>query len=191
MSLINTYWIPISLLSVLLYLCYNKYGKGLTNVPGPTAASFTKLWRLRQVAKGRFHEKQIALHRKYGKAVRIAPGVVSIGDPAAIPIIYGLKQDFTKTGFYPIQAISWKKKPEMNIFSERDPAEHREEKKKVSSAYSLSNLLQSEPKVDSCTELFKSRLDEWAKDGKPIDLSAWLQYCKCHSRRSSQDWHIQ
>lgn len=64
----------------------------------------------------------------------------------------------------------------MNLFSTRDPQYHREEKKKIAGAYSLTNLLESEPAVDSCTTLFMHRLDEWASKSKPIDLGVWLQY---------------
>lgn len=81
-----------------------------------------------------------------------------------------------QSAFYPIQSISWQKKPQMNLFSTRDPVYHREQKKKVAGAYSLTNLLESEPAVDSCTELLMSRLDEWATTGNPVDLGMWLQY---------------
>ena len=38
----------------------------------------------------------IALHKKYGPLVRIGPNHVSVSDPKAINIIYGLKTGFTK-----------------------------------------------------------------------------------------------
>jgi cytochrome P450 len=81
-----------------------------------------------------------------------------------------------QTGFYPIQCVSWKKHPEMNIFSTRDPREHRDQKRKIANAYSLSNLLQSEDAIDSCSTLFMDRLDEFASKNQPVDLGAWLQY---------------
>ena len=64
----------------------------------------------------------------------------------------------------------------MNIFSTRDPQEHRDQKRKIASAYSLSNLLQSEEAIDSCSTLFLERLGEFAGKKEPIDLGAWLQY---------------
>jgi cytochrome P450 len=64
----------------------------------------------------------------------------------------------------------------MNLFSTRDPVYHREQKKKVAGAFSLTSLLESEAAVDSCTQLFMSRLDEWATTGKTINLGMWLQY---------------
>ncbi|KAF9773847.1 hypothetical protein IL306_008254 [Fusarium sp. DS 682] len=162
-------------LFILSYV-YNRFRPGLSHIPGPPFAKWTKLWRLYNVYQGQSHQTAIKLHQKHGPLVRIAPKVISVGDPQAIKTIYGLTGAFTKSAFYPIQSISWQKKPQMNLFSTRDPIYHRDQKKKVAGAYSLTNLLESEAAIDSCTELFMSRLGEWAATGKPIDLGMWLQY---------------
>jgi len=47
-------------------LLYKRYASPLRNVPGPFAASFTRLWKLRQMYKGDMEKTNIALHRKYG-----------------------------------------------------------------------------------------------------------------------------
>lgn len=64
----------------------------------------------------------------------------------------------------------------MNLFSTRDPEYHRIEKRKVGNAYALPRLLESEEAIDSCINLFMSRLDEFASQSKAVDLGAWLQY---------------
>ena len=161
---------------VIIRLAYNKFQPGVWRIPGPTAAAYTKLWRVYDVWRGTAHLTAIDLHRKHGALVRIAPNHVSVADPDFIPEFYNIREDYTKTGFYPIQCVSWKKRPEMNLFSTRDPEEHRIAKRKVGAAYSLPNLLQSEAAIDSCITLFMSRLRELTHNGKPIDLGAWLQY---------------
>ncbi|KAJ9611683.1 hypothetical protein H2200_004867 [Cladophialophora chaetospira] len=161
---------------LVLSLIYNRLRPGLRSIPGPPVAAYSKLWRLHDVWKGHAHMTAINIHNKYGPVVRIGPNHVSIADPSMIPIIYGTKENFTKTGFYPIQSISWKKRPELNLFSTRDPEYHRIEKRKVGAAYSLPNLLQSEAAIDSCVELFMDRLHEFASKKEPVDLGAWLQY---------------
>ncbi|KAK5056768.1 hypothetical protein LTR84_012300 [Exophiala bonariae] len=169
---------PLQLLGgfILFRLLWNKFQRHLVNVPGPALAAYTKFWRLHDVWKGKAHLTAIAVHRKYGSVVRIGPNHVSISDPSFIPIIYNIKENYTKSAFYPIQCISWKKQPEMNLFSTRDPNYHRAEKRKVGAAYSLPNLLESETAIDSCINLFMSRLDEYEGAKKPVDLGAWLQY---------------
>lgn len=173
---LSTYPMMIILVLLAPSLLYNKLQAGLRNIPGPPVAAYTKLWRLYDVYKGDAQKTAIALHKHHGPVVRIGPNHVSLSDPAMIPIVYGTKENYTKTGFYPIQSISWKKKPEMNLFSTRDPEYHRVEKRKVGAAYSMPNLLQSEKAIDSCIDLFMKRLDEFARTETSVDLGAWLQY---------------
>jgi hypothetical protein len=166
----------VAFAALALWLAYNKLQAGLRSVPGPTVAAYTKLWRLYDVYRGQAHFTAIALHKQYGSVVRIGPNHVSLSDPSLIPLIYGTKENFTKTGFYPIQSISWKKQPQMNLFSTRDPEYHRVEKRKVGAAYSMPNLLQSEEAIDSCVNLFMQRLGELASKGDPVDMGEWLHY---------------
>ncbi|KAF2180281.1 cytochrome P450 oxidoreductase [Zopfia rhizophila CBS 207.26] len=158
-------------------------------IPGPTLAAYTKFWRLYDVWKGQAHITAIELHRKHGPVVRIGPNHVSIADPSYIPVIYNIKENYIKSAFYPIQSTSWNKKTEMNIFSTQDPAFHRSERRKIASAYSLPNLLESETAMDSCINLFMERLDEYALNQKPIDLGTWLQYFAFDVRQKA--WSIE
>ncbi|KAL1962436.1 hypothetical protein VTN77DRAFT_9707 [Rasamsonia byssochlamydoides] len=64
----------------------------------------------------------------------------------------------------------------MNLFSTRDENFHRSQKKPVANAYSMTSLLELEPAVDSCTEIFIAQLRRFAVAKKPVDLGAWLQY---------------
>ena len=112
----------LSLLVILVVRSiYNKFQPGLRDIPGPATAAYTKLWRVYDVWKGTSHLTAIELHRKHGPLARIGPNVVSVSDPDFIPIIYSIKEDYTKTAFYPIQCISWKKQPAMSLFATRDP----------------------------------------------------------------------
>ncbi|TKX20155.1 pisatin demethylase-like protein 4 [Elsinoe australis] len=161
---------------ITLNLLTNKLRPTLRSIPGPPLAAYTKLWRWWDVRRGHAHVTAIDLHKRYGKLVRIAPNVISVGDAAMIPVIYSIKGDFTKTAFYPIQSISWGKKPQMNLFSTRSETEHREQKKKIANAYTLESLLRMEGRVDDCSRLFLGRMGGFADKGEEVDLGAWLQY---------------
>lgn len=53
-----------------LYAAYTLFldlFSALRNVPGPVSARFSRYWYLKHVARGSFHETNIALHRKHGK----------------------------------------------------------------------------------------------------------------------------
>lgn len=100
----KTYVVCIFLAAVALHLLKNRFKRGLRDIPGPTAAKYTRLWKLHSVWKGDHHNTAIDLHRKHGSLVRIGPKHVSVGDPDAIPVIYGLNKGFTK-----VRVGSWKK----------------------------------------------------------------------------------
>lgn len=89
---------PAAIISVVLvaYLCWNRFQPGLVKIPGPTLAAYTKLWRLHSVWQGSAHLDAIALHRKHGNLVRIAPTHVSVADPKWIPTFYGTRENYTK-----------------------------------------------------------------------------------------------
>jgi hypothetical protein len=74
----------------------SRYRPGLARIPGPTLAKWTKLWRLYDVYKCQSHQTAIRLHQQHGPLVRIAPNVISVGDPKEIKTIYGLTGAFTK-----------------------------------------------------------------------------------------------
>lgn len=77
-------------------LLQNKFRYQLRNIPGPTLASYTSLWRLYDVCEGQAHKTAIELHRKHGSLVRIGPKHVSVSDPREIANIYGLNKGYTK-----------------------------------------------------------------------------------------------
>lgn len=97
-SFLRTYVLYLIPAVVVLRLLANRFKPGLSKIPGPTIAAYTRLWRLYDVWKGDAHNTAIRLHRKHGPLVRIGPKHISVGDPKAIPVIYGLKSGFTKVG---------------------------------------------------------------------------------------------
>ncbi|KAK7431145.1 hypothetical protein QQZ08_002185 [Neonectria magnoliae] len=142
----------------------------------PRLAAYTALWRWYNVCQGQAHRTAIDLHRKHGRLVRVGPNHVSVSDPQEIKKIYGLKSGYTKTAFYPIQSITWKGKQEVNLFGTRDEAYHREMKKPIANAFSMTTLLTNEAAVDTCSNLLIDKLMPFAEDNKPVDLGEWIQF---------------
>lgn len=95
-DLLKAYPLQLFFTIAVLHLLRNRFLTGLNRIPGPAIAAWSALWRLYDVSKGDAHNTAIALHRKYGPLVRIGPKHVSVGDPAEIQNIYGLKKGFTK-----------------------------------------------------------------------------------------------
>lgn len=99
-SLARQFSVQIIIALIAFSLLWNKFQAGLVNIPGPTAAAYTRLWRVYNVLKGRAHLDAISLHKKYGNLVRIGPKHVSIAEPKWIPIIYDAKQEYLKASIY-------------------------------------------------------------------------------------------
>lgn len=71
-SLVKRYPVQIICVLVVLNLLWNKFQLGIhqSQLPGPTVAAYTKLWRVWNVWRGSAHLDAIELHRKYGNLVR-------------------------------------------------------------------------------------------------------------------------
>jgi hypothetical protein len=96
--------LPVTVLSILagslflLTLLYIQTAlrSGLRSLPGPFAARFTGLYRLKLVYKGDAPYRYRQIHEKYGPIVRVGPNHVSVSDEAMIPVMYGIGSKFLK-----------------------------------------------------------------------------------------------
>ncbi|KAL7276059.1 hypothetical protein RUND412_000975 [Rhizina undulata] len=171
---IKNYWFAFIVAYYVLRAFKRRYLSNLRNVPGPFLASISRLNKVREVLSGVTEKTQLELHRKYGPIVRIGPNEVSISDPAAIPIIYDNAATFIKTDFYAIFGFPTPK--DTNTFSQCDPDLHRQMKKNVASAYSMTSVVQLEPFVNSTIALFMKRMKECCERKNPINLVQWYQW---------------
>lgn len=163
---------------VIARLLHNRYRHGLSSVPGPFLASLTDLWRLLLVWGRRPEQAHIKLHQRYGKFVRLGPNSVSVGDPQAIQAIYSPGSKFSKSDFYTVQQTVARGQPLFTLFTSTDDKFHAKLRRGVSSAYSMTTLVQFEPFVDSTTAEFLKQLDtRFARASDTVcDFSKWLQY---------------
>lgn len=170
-------FVLILLSGLLLLLGYitRTYAR-LCHVPGPFLASLTNIVRLRWVWSRRAHEIHIELHQKYGPLVRIGPDVVSVADPAEITNIYGFTGTFIKSDFYPVLQPFAKGAPMPGLFNTPNEDLHRVLKKPIAGIYSMTNLVNFEPYVNSTMKAFFGELDNrFAQTGQTCDLGVWLQ----------------
>jgi hypothetical protein len=97
-------------LSVVILLIsrflWNYIRSPLKSFPGPAPTSFTNIWRLQDVFRGRCDITQTALHRKYGSAVRMGPNLLSLSDPNLISQVYNTKSPWLKACHYSARLIS-------------------------------------------------------------------------------------
>ena len=157
------------------YFIFQSLTSPLRSVPGPFLTRFTRLWYFSRVNAGRFEHDNIALHRKYGPIVRIAPDMYSIDHPDVVKTVYSIGNGnrFSKSDWYE----GWKHpSPERwTLFPDRDIKRHAETRKRFQAMYSLSSLKSYEGYVDECTDIFSKRLCEFAQNRKVMDMGHWFQ----------------
>jgi benzoate 4-monooxygenase len=137
MSLTSLLLTPYTILlfPVLYYLLPYLRAWQIRSIPSPFPASFTNLWLLYQCRRGRRYLAVDALHKKYGKLVRIQPHHISIADASAIPIIYGHGNGLLKSEYYDA-FVSIRR----GLFNTRDRAEHTRKRKTVSHVFSAKSV---------------------------------------------------
>ncbi|ORY72116.1 cytochrome P450 [Pseudomassariella vexata] len=176
--------------ALTLRILTKRYLSPLRSIPGPFVASFTRLWKVYSTARGRTNLEHIALHRKYGPLVRIAPNEVSLSSPHAARLLLSAGKRFYKTDFYGV----FPPPENPDIFTETREDVHAMKKKVANVPYSMAAMRQLNGFIDDTIDVLASRLDEYAApEGEDlqrekaqigaenvkkhqVDLGAWLHY---------------
>ncbi|KAF7862479.1 hypothetical protein EAF04_007352 [Stromatinia cepivora] len=163
------------LILVLLQLLHTRYYRGLHKVPGPFLASISNVWKVSALYRGTMPQENIAVHAKFGPVVRIGPHHVSFASPEALQVIHSSRNAFAKSNFYKPTSPIYEGHPLFHLFSIQDIQYHNALKKNIAGLYTKNGVLDLEPRIDSCVELFTDRLTQLSFSG-PIDLdmSLWL-----------------
>ncbi|OCT54514.1 benzoate 4-monooxygenase cytochrome P450 [Cladophialophora carrionii] len=159
------------------FLVLNSRQAGLSHIPGPFLARYTDAWALYNAWRGiHFHNKvhvQRGLQARYGDVVRTGPRSVTVFDPAAVPVIYGVRSKLDKGNAYvPFRQAG----VTTSLLSIPDEKTHSQYRKLVSNAYSMTSLKGYEPYVDDMVNRFVEVCNQHAFAGKPMNLSLWCQY---------------
>lgn len=153
------------------YLLVNRFASPLRRYPGPVLASVSRLWKLISTASGQTHLDHIALHKRYGPIVRIAPDEVSIASPEAARLLLSAGKGFHKTDFYGV----FPPPENPDIFTEVREHVHAQKKKVANIPYSMAAMQQLSPLINDTIEVLMQKLDASAGTG-PVDLGNWLHW---------------
>ena len=118
---------------------------------------------------------EIVVYTSVGRFVRISPNEVSISDPSAVQTIYGIKSKFTKTVWYSVWRNHTAKTKHADQFGDMDEKHHAARRRLLSNMYAMTSILESEPYIDDCTQLFMIKLGEVADGKTSVDLGRLLQ----------------
>ena len=60
-------------------------------------------------------------------------------------------------------------------FTDLDEAHHSARRRLLNNIYSMSSILESEPYINVCTDIFVEKLSSFVDRGEELDLGMWLQ----------------
>ncbi|KXX79735.1 Pisatin demethylase [Madurella mycetomatis] len=169
----SAHWLLVLTISLVVRALYKRYASPLRKYPGPFLASVTRLWKVRSVASGRTHLEHIALHRRYGPVVRIAPGEVSVSSPEAARTLLSAGKRFFKTPFYGV----FPPPENPDIFTETREDVHAMKKRVANVPYSMAAMQQLSPFINDSIELLVRKIDEHIAQARGVfDLGDYLHY---------------
>jgi hypothetical protein len=101
-------------------------------------AGWTNFWRVWMTMFSDITQVNIDLHREYGPLARLGPRVMSISDPALIPIIYGVSGGFVETELFSVIDLHGHLTDRRHaLFGARDEAYYTRILKPIANTYSL------------------------------------------------------
>ncbi|OHW97906.1 benzoate 4-monooxygenase cytochrome p450 [Colletotrichum incanum] len=175
---IQHYWLTLVPLLLVINGLRTRYISPLRGCPGPFLASISRLWKVLSTASRHTHLDHIALHRKYGTVVRIAPNEVSIASPEAARLVLSAGKRFYKTAFYAV----FPPPENPDIFTEINEEAHARKKKVANLPYSMVAMQQLGPFIDDTIDLLVTKLGGFAtqpmeyKAHNSVNLGTWLHY---------------
>jgi cytochrome P450 len=104
----------------------------------------------------------------------MTPNEYSFTDPEVAKEIYAISSSYIKSPFY--SAFGDPNAKNKNLFANRDPKQHQQDRRQVASMYSLTSLISYEPYVDTCVELLLAKFRESADQRQTFNLMDWMQY---------------
>ncbi|KAJ5670587.1 cytochrome P450 [Penicillium maclennaniae] len=162
---------------VISRFLWNYLRSPLRSFPGPLPTSFTNIWRLQDVFKGRCDITQNELHRKYGPAVRMGPNLLSLSDPNLIGQVYNTKNPWLKSDMYNVNDVIVSGTRYKNLFSNQDEKWHSTFIRPIKNLYSMSKVQDVEHNVDITIQLFLEKLRErFVRPGKTCEVSEYINF---------------
>ncbi|KAH7396370.1 cytochrome P450 [Pyrenochaeta sp. MPI-SDFR-AT-0127] len=161
--------------SCFLYLLYNREVTRLRRIPGPFLASISQIWIVLQQRGRQRPLIDLALHRKYGSIVRIAPNEVLVSSPQSKKIIYGAASKFTKGDWYSAtDDCGWSGSDHLDLLPELNMEKYRFQRRLIGAAYTASFMKELESGLDDILE--KNLMIMSQRAGMTVNIDTFFAY---------------
>lgn len=149
---------------------YRLFLNPLNAFSGPKLARFSDFWLTFQSRHLDWHEKSLALSRKYGPYVRIGSSSLLVVDPASVPVIFGSQTKCLRTEFYSVFGKN------RGGITSPVPQIHRDRRRIWRQAFGPSMLRDYESRITTYVDKFVRVLDSAATQGHALDITKWGSY---------------
>ncbi|KAF2713713.1 putative P450 monooxygenase [Pleomassaria siparia CBS 279.74] len=146
---------------------YRLFFNPLNNtIPGPYWARLTKFNAAIRNRKIDGHRQLLALHKKYGRFVRLGPNDISVTDPDGVQVVNGHGSKCIKAPWYDAE------KPRLSMHTTRDPSLHGRRRRIWAPGFSDKALRGYESRIKVYNDLLISKL--CALSGTPVNAAKWF-----------------
>lgn len=180
LTIVQGHPLVIFCVALILYVAFNRYGRGLSRFNGPFLASLTSLWGMWYMWSKVEQPPYVDLHRQYGDVVRLSPNKLSFAQPEAIRDIYGPNGLTQKSDLHLVSQQASRGIAFQTLFSTTDTKWHDSVRRCVNYAFSMTTMVQYEGYVDETIKVFLQQLETrfTGKEGHAsvIDFYKWLHF---------------
>ncbi|KAG6364621.1 hypothetical protein INS49_006224 [Diaporthe citri] len=155
-------------------IIYNLFFHPLRRYPGPKLWAATSIPQGLNIWMGRPHKKLLAMHKRYGNIVRIAPGELSLTHPDSWKEIQGhVKQGQPENGKDP-KLLN----PAFDSSLVSAPRHrHGPMRRTLAAAFSVRALAAQQPLINGFIDLLIQRLREKGENGaKSLNMTKWYEW---------------
>nr|POE72758.1 tryprostatin b 6-hydroxylase [Quercus suber] len=147
-------------------LLYRLFLNPLNRFPGPWTARISSLFFSFQLRRSDAYYKLQALHKKYGRIVRIGSNDLSINDADAVELSYGNGSKVTKSQWYDGDI------PLTSMHTSRSKSLHDKRRRVWAPAFSDKSLRDYETRIEPFTDKMVQRVGE--HKGGPVNVTKWF-----------------
>ncbi|KAI1145378.1 cytochrome P450 monooxygenase [Nemania diffusa] len=151
---------------------YNLFISPLRVIPGPKLWAISPIFQAWSQYSGKGHKNMLAMHKKYGTAVRVAPNAVAFSSSQAWKDSNGHRssghdENLKEPSFFD-------EIPNSLIVS--DSHNHRRMRRLIAHGLSHTSMIAQEPLIKGYIDLLFQRLREHSAQGKAVDVVQWYNY---------------
>ena len=161
---------------------YNLYFHPLRNYPGPLLWRAFDAPRTFSQTRGRLTYDVLALHKKYGTVVRVAPNELAFAEPQAWQDIYGLQPGRVQNRKDPLSyPVNDGEGLDQHIIFAGD-AHHARIRRLLGPAFTTAATKELAGLIERYSDLLVAQLGKVADGEQVQDMSHWFEWTVCSCR---------